>query len=423
MRTHCETLMGDLYHQNILLAEASVFAKHFDMPGKAMQTIHQEIGITADAVPERPVTLPSEGDMDELTPVNWVVKHKDLREVFERGDGLFIVNPETQTRVIIKQEIDGDKKFMNPGARDVGHVPRETVYDIWVFNNIGELLYTINRPMTGKREIVRKAVDGKLADGKLTTLSEVKDGVFVPIETVLDRKTGKYSPDAKVWTMDEIKAAINAGENIAVERFIKKADSNIYVRYIDRSDAQAFEIPNGAFRQIPHPNKLAGAVGVNVANHTVPDFKSVGKTSLNSDQAVNKVVEKYGRAIKNKISRALGPLKEGILEYLSDAEIGDELVVNLVKDYRKYLRLEKDISQIDLESEFTAFLKDARRAGKYGLSDVNTNDSMTFPKLVPVFKTQEDFDIFIRDFALSYIKSISTFHTQRAIIDTMDEIF
>ncbi len=444
MRTHSETLLEQIYRKQVLktdapvLVEASVFAKYFEMPGKAMETIHDEIGITADAVPERPIDVSKSDrpfDPTGMKQQRWSgrglastpdaslgPKHKELRKVFERGDGLFVVNPETNTRVIIKHKTENP--YQSPATRDSRHVPKQSTYNVWIFDEAGDLRKKINCPMTGRTERIQY-VDptGKIATGAPIVMHKIPEkGVYVEESDLLAwkayEKNSSLSPPA-TYTSEELQKMHNSGQNIIfVEPIPKDASSNMYVRYVDQTDAKAFIIPNTAFRATKKDD--LGYVGVSSYRTSLNKVS----TPVRPTREISKlIINKYGKAIKAKIQSVLEPLKNGIVDVLSDLRVDTEVVQKLITDYRTFLKLQNDVSQLDLATDIANFLDldtdtNARvKGGNIGDYGITTRDGVVF------FKSEESFNQFLREFTLAYIKTFTSTQTEEAVVDSMVDIF
>jgi len=135
------------------------------------------------------------------------------------------------------------------------------------------------------------------------------------------------------------------------------------------------------------------------------------------------IINKYGKAIKAKIQSVLEPLKNGIVDVLSDLRVDTEVVQKLITDYRTFLKLQNDVSQLDLATDIANFLDldtdtNARvKGGNIGDYGITTRDGVVF------FKSEESFNQFLREFTLAYIKTFTSTQTEEAVVDSMVDIF
>lgn len=418
-RSHDESILEGIWKKQVVelqsLQEASVLSQFFTPEGRTtehLKKIHKEIGINADTAPIVPISAKTVSGTELYTPrgnfndknlqqATWIRKQDEIQDLLQSGDGLFVYNPTTKTRVIIRQKLTkkganpeevfqriADKKarkekitrgdvsgagiptedpYLQPKDRELRHLPFITTYNIWIFN---------------------------------------EDGSFRKHE--LRHLTGQYED----------------------ERVKPDIESNLWVSYMDR-DARAYRIPNSAFRGKLDEPPVPGSIGL----HIRPDVNPTRASLKDTRQLADEILTKYGKLIKSTIKKALVPLGEAIKEVINNEDVPEDLLRQVMDDLFAFRKLanELDSNKIveSLEEFLTNVLNTRSLRSKYNLEEDMINGNIAYFKpgkdesgiRNKKQSTEPKLNLFVRDFILQYMKKFSPKHFEQRFSKYTENLF
>lgn len=461
MRTKDEIILESVWNNKVLLSERSIFSRFFspdDTPqgeGKllrALKRIHLGLGITADAkpIPIEKVDIATAKAADPRSPNrsvdqkiksefdpkglgkktdfgyrgSGIKKHEVVANVLKRGDGVFVINPQTKTRLFIKrplgeQDQKPDKRFLKHGRGDR--------YDVWVFGEDGKFIHKNTRPLTG-------------GYGEKKPRSELESNIYSYIDRqgsifVIPNESWRGTPDSRqVFDADPndptqgefSDQARVRGSEPSVNRF-----NDDEVR--DPSDSPMQAAAKASLRRGRMQDEQ-GRITKGIQQKTADSQFQFAKSSQRNPTAIasnieglsDGIIDKYGKYIQKRFNAATEPLKDKIKVAIDNGDISPEMMQNLMDELFAFREIAKSGPKRDLVNrELQGFLATIKDWKQYDMDTgrgfvAGEGDDLGRQGTEATFNTQEGMTRFLRDLVKHMLRDVHGAKFEQEVYDAMD---